>query len=228
MLEYKKIISKYESIIKILSFNKQSIHRIVWNYRNLFKYIFFYLFKKTYFIKFLFFYEWLKTCMSQLNDTFNNITFSYSSTLYIMYINNTTKYSVYFLSHLFFSYNYNELIFFNNISNIPIFKLLNINFFFHRFLNLYMNYNYAIYLWLYGIKLTRITFLNCSSLPTKKSIMVVLRSPHKDKKSREKFKITKLTMNLRIPTFLYEKHFLYPFSNDSCLIKCLINLKKMN
>jgi len=58
--------------------------------------------------------------------------------------------------------------------------------------------------------------------------MVVLRSPHKDKKSREKFKITKLTMNLRIPTFLYEKHFLYPFSNDSCLIKCLINLKKMN
>jgi len=84
--------------------------------------------------------------MSQLNDTFNNITFSYSSTLYIMYINNTTKYSVYFLSHLFFSYNYNELIFFNNISNIPIFKLLNINFFFHRFLNLYMNYNYAIYL----------------------------------------------------------------------------------
>lgn len=57
--------------------------------------------------------------------------------------------------------------------------------------------------------------------------MVVLRSPHKDKRSREKFKLTKMSKNFCIPSFLYEKHFLYTFSNDSCLIKCLINVKKI-
>lgn len=150
----------------------------------------------------------------------NKIEYLYYGLEYSIYIRYINKYYSSFFNH------YNLVLCYDidNIHSCKVFNLLSLS---HKFQYLYVHYNYAIYLRLYGIKLTR-TKMYCSFLPSRKSVMVVLRSPHKDKKSREKFKITRMVANLRIPSFIYEKHFLYPFSNDSCLIKCLINVKKIN
>lgn len=61
--------------------------------------------------------------------------------------------------------------------------------------------------------------LNISNIPSKQKMFTVLRSPHKDKKSREQFKINKIKKNFLYPSFLNNNLLFFNFVNETILIK---------
>lgn len=73
----------------------------------------------------------------------------------------------------------------------------------NRFFLLYREYIFICFLWIYSIKLVFFFKLSIVSMPNKKKIYTVLRSPHKDKKSREKFQLTKIKKAFSYPSFLH-------------------------
>lgn len=76
-------------------------------------------------------------------------------------------------------------------------------------------------MWLYSIKITRFYSFRSNSLPYKEKKFVILKSPHTNKKAREKFHIKKIKKNLIYPSILNTKsNFLFSnFINEHILIK---------
>ena len=226
MLQNRKIFFKYKSILKFLSFNKMAINKSVWLLRNMLRYIFFFLFKKSFFLHIIFYYKLLlyfftlkkyllfkKLSLLSIN---NNI---YKSFLVInkffnffFYSHKNSRISINILNVFFFFEK--KIIFYNTLNKI--------NFFFLYF----KKYIFFLFIWLCSVKFFYFFSFNFSHLPTKKHTFVVLRSPHKDKKSREKFTIRKIRKALLIPSFIYDNYFFSTFSNDSFLIKLDVSVKK--
>lgn len=156
--------------------------------------------------------------------------------MFFLYINNITNlyflnfnkyYNNLFLCNIFFI-NKKNILLYNNliINNKYFYNNKNIVLYYNTFFYLYKNYIFFVYIWLYSVKFFYFFSLNWSSLPTKQNYFIVLRSPHKDKKSREKFRLKKIRKNIILPSFIYDNFFFNSLSNDSFLLKCFINLKK--
>lgn len=56
-------------------------------------------------------------------------------------------------------------------------------------------------------------------------MFVVLRSPHKDKKSREKFQLIRIGKSITLPSFVYDHLLFNSLSNESVLCKSNISLE---
>lgn len=221
MLLNKKIIFKYKSLLKVLSFNISAINKSIWNIRNILRFIFFYIFKKSFFYHFIFYYKFLF-----LLGTIKKNIVSFPINLYILFSNYFLQKYLLLIKNSYITNNNNILnnrfLFFDYKCkkwNNQIVKYYNFYFF-------YKNYMFFLYIWLYSLKCFYFYSLNCSHLPIKKHFFVILRSPHKDKKSREKFKIKKLKKNLLIPSFLVNPFFFSTLINESILTKWNIHVKK--
>ena len=218
MLQNKKIIFKYKTILKLFSFNKSCLNKSIWNLRNFLKYTFFLVLKKTYFLFFIFYYKSILFFLYTKFNFFVNLISKYYSFLFLDFIFN-------FKNYIFKILNFKRV----DLKIIFQTKLLKSTPFIFNINNFYVNYkNYIfyIYIWLYSIKVFNFFHFNVSHLPTQKRYFVILRSPHKDKKSREKFKMKKLKKNILLPSFSYSPFFFNLFSTDSILIKCETHLNK--
>ena len=218
MLKYRKFSYKYESFLKISSFNKLSINKTSFYIRTLIRYVFFFLLKKTFLSRLLFLYKLMLLIITNKNESTFSIS-SYFIVLNYLYISHIKSYYLSFLTDNFFLYSKYITLF----ESFFYFYYYNNN---NIFINLYKNYIFFTYLWLFTVKAVFYNEINWSSLPTAKRLFVVLRSPHKDKKAREKFKLNKIMKNIGIPSFLYHSILLYQCSNDSFLLKCFVNIKK--
>ena len=218
MLQNKKIIFKYKTILKLFSFNKSCLNKSIWNLRNFLKYTFFLVLKKTYFLFFIFYYKSILFFLYTKFNFFVNIISKYYSFLFLDFIFSFKNYIFNFLN---FKRVYLKIIFQTKLLKSTPF-IFNINNFYVN----YKNYIFYIYIWLYSIKVFNFFHFNVSHLPTQKRYFVILRSPHKDKKSREKFKMKKLKKNILLPSFSYSPFFFNLFSTDSILIKCDTHLNK--
>jgi hypothetical protein len=218
MLQNKKIIFKYKTILKLFSFNKSCLNKSIWNLRNFLKYTFFLVLKKTYFLFFIFYYKSILFFLYNKFKFFFNIFFKYYS---FLFFNFSVCYQDYIFNFLNLKDKDLKIIFKINKFNTNII-ILNINNFYIN----YKNYIFYIYIWLYSIKVFNFFHFNASHLPTQKRYFVLLRSPHKDKKSREKFKMKKLKKNILLPSFSYSKFFFNFFSTDSILLKCDTHINK--
>lgn len=199
MLHLKNKYTEYISLFSISSFNHIYINRILFNIRNNIKYIFYYLIKKTIFLKLLYTYR--------LYAVIRSIRFVRNTRVFVK-----SKYGTWSSTYVLDVY----LRQFSNslFSNLPLHgsvRLSGSNTFLslsnpaanlNNLLQTYNNYIYLLYVWLYSLKFLRHYKLGSSSSITKKKKYTVLRSPHKDKKSRERFKLSKLKQHVSIPTFL--------------------------
>ena len=224
MLQHRKIIFKYKSILKFLSFNKMAINKSIWLLRNMLRYIFFFLLKKSFFLQLIFYYKVVlyfftlkKYILPKLDDIcISTLVFKFFLQVKQFYssfiVMNYSSLKIKILNSFFFfeKPNFYEV----NLKSINIF------FFFFK------NFIFFLYIWLYSVKFFYFFSLHISSLPIKKHTFVVLRSPHKDKKSREKYKIKKLRKGLLIPSFIYNPYFFSLINNDSFLIKIDYSIKK--
>jgi len=239
MLINKKIFSTYKSLLILKSFNLNSINSYIWNIRNNIRFIFFFLIKKIILIKSLFFFNFFFYIL-KIDSFLNTIKNPFLLT-------NTIKFDLKLLKDIIVTYNYNlfknklfslclnNSYLFNNKLNKYVFSNKNNSYLFSfiiRDINilffLYNNSFFFIFIWVFSIKNNNNFFLNVSHMPNKQSIITVLRSPHKDKTSREQFKITKLKKNFNYPSFLNTKNNLmfFNFSNETLLVKRIIRLKK--
>lgn len=218
MLQNKKIIFKYKTVLKLFSFNKSCLNKSIWNLRNFLKYTFFLVLKKTYFLFFIFYYKSILFFLYNKFNFFFNIFSKYYSVISLNFSVFFEKYTFNFLN---LKKEYLKILLQNKQFKSTAF-ILNINSFFIN----YKNYIFYIYIWLYSIKVFNFFHFNVSHLPTQRRSFVILRSPHKDKKSREKFKMKKLKKNILLPSFSYSNFFFYLLSTDSILIKCDKHINK--
>lgn len=233
----------YKNLIKLNSFCLNSINKYVWNIRNNMRYVFFFIYKKNIILKLLYQY---KIIMNILRIDNNWILYNYQYYLFHLFsllkINIIDFYKKNILClclgstnniYLFTYYKANINLY--QIYNVEFNKIIKINnnayFLFkdlNNFILLYRDYVFILYLWLYSIKLLNFYKLNISSIPSKKSLYTVLRSPHKDKKSREQFKISKIKKSFFYPSFLNcNNNLLFKnFVNETILIKHIITINK--
>ncbi len=239
-----KITSNYKNVIKLNSFCLNSINKYIWNIRNNIRYVFFFILKKNIILKLLFLF---KIIMNLLTNYYNLIKVKeYSFNIYLINICILLKIHIsnYYKKNILLTDNMNVNLFLTN-SNINIYLLnryiyysnqiiytnMNLSLFFketNKFCFLYKEYSFIIYIWLYSIKLLHFYKINISSIPSKKSLYTVLRSPHKDKKAREQFKISKLKKSFFYPSFLNSNNNLLfqNFVNETILIKHIITISK--
>lgn len=226
MLLNKKIFFKYKSLLKVLSFNNTALNQSIWNVRNILRFIFFYLLKKSLFYHFVFHYKFVlflyhikKQILLNYNIFFNLFHYYVGHFVLLIqkhYFSNgiIDHLSIYKFKFFLFSFNYKYIQWQNKITP------------YYNFYISYKNYIFFIYIWVYSIKLFYFYSFNCSYLPTKKHFFILLRSPHKDKKSREKFKIKKLRRNLLLPSFITNPFLYSTIINEAILIKWSIHIKK--
>jgi len=239
MLSYKNNFLKYRSLIKLRSFNTNSLNKYIWNIRNNIKYIFYFLLKKTILTKLFLKYKIVlyllkikKTLFNHLktqridylllNNIFNLFSFFFNVIYNNCYLYTFLRKSIYTFSLKTIAYyNYYKYVFIFSTSNLVINSL---NYLF----TIYKTYILFIYIWLYSLKFLNFYVINYASIPNKKSIYTVLRSPHKDKKSREKFKINKIKKNISYPSFFntHSNLLFHNFVNETILIKNSINILK--
>lgn len=226
-----KVNTKYKNIIKIYSFESNSINKYVWNIRNNIRYVFFFMLKKTIILKILFLFKLIINLWKNRFLNWKNTLKYYVKKCKIIYFLNIKNYYIKQLlcfnvsNFLITKYNskYLEFKFYlNNLLFIDYYYLIDIK----KIYNLYIKYIFIIYIWLYSIKLLNFYLINISSIPSKKSLYTVLRSPHKDKKSREQFKIRKLKKNFYYPSFLSNNILFSNYVNETILIKNIETIKK--
>ena len=223
MLLKKNIFYKYKTVIQFVSFNKGSLNKSIWKIRMFLKILFFNLLKQTYFNKLICNYKLMNLLynfsINLKNNTIYNITFFWQSYKFILLFFKSLTYKNYYLSNrLLYNFSVDRLIRDYNTSSL----ILTYNSFFI----FYKKYTFFLYLWLYSIKVVYFCSFNVSHLPTKKKKFVVLRSPHKDKKSRELFEWRRLKKTLVIPSFVYDSFFFKSFYKDSLLLKFNIHTKQ--
>jgi len=232
---------QYKNIIKLNSFCSNSINKYVWNIRNNMRYVFFFLYKKNIILKLLYQYKILMTILRMNN---NIISYDYQYNLFNIFsllkmiISEFYRKNILSLSitnNMTLLINYKLNIRLSKIHNLESNKIIILNniydFVFkdlRKFTFLYKEYVFILYIWLYSIKLLHFYKLNISSVPNKKSLYTVLRSPHKDKKSREQFKISKIKKTFFYPSFLNcNKNLLFKnFVNETILIKHIVTINK--
>lgn len=225
MLKYKKLIFKYQHLLKISSFNSNSINSFMWLFRIINKYLFFFLLRKTYLIYFNYVFQMTSSylCLNMINT---NIIYTHN----FIYVNSLFLHYYSYFYFIFSHYSlWGNLLLFSNFIKTKLSSFYNINtivFSCYLFYYKYKKYIFLIYFWLYSIKIFKFYSFNWSNLPIKKSIFVVLRGPHKDKKSREKFKINKISKSICLPSFLYNEFIFNSVLNDSFSLKSFLSLKK--
>ena len=141
--------------------------------------------------------------------------------------NNIIIKNIYYNNYIFNNLN---LYSFKNYINLNLYNLnsINILYYYNYFFYLYKTFIFINYIWLYSIKFLNFYNLNISSLPTKKKIFTVLRSPHKDKKAREKFKINKIKKIISFPSFIGNNLFFIDILNEAVSIKYKVTISKNN
>lgn len=234
--------SKYKHVIRLNSFCFNSINKYIWNIRNNMRYVFFFIYKKNIILRLLFQYKIIMNIW-RMNDNMI-LYYNYQSYLFNLFrwlkinINNYYKKNILCLNsrniiHILKNLELNINLFriYNNDSDKIMNMNINSNLIFkdmNNFVFLYKEYTFILYIWLYSLKLLHFYKLNISSIPSKKSLYTVLRSPHKDKKSREQFKISKIKKSFFYPSFLncYNNLLFKNFVNETILIKHIITLNK--
>ena len=223
MLLNKNHFLNYSNLLRLLSFNIKTINSTIFNIRNIIKYVFFFILKKNYFLKLLFSYNIFLYLLRSRSIVL--LSDPYSSLLHTFFLKHFFTVGS-FISKTYFSFSYFNLnkmyfLYYNMfehsfyIEYYTDINVLHINYFFF----LYKMYIFILYMWLYSLKFLNFYSISTSSLPTKRKLLTVLRSPHKDKKSREQFKISKLKKNFIYPSFINNKYFFSFFSNETILIK---------
>lgn len=237
MFKYKDTFLKYNHLCTIMSFNVSSINSSVWKVRNYIRYILFFIFKKICFLKlfilYKFFFIFLKVRMLLKLDSSFNHDYYYID---IIVNNFFSKYSSYIKEYYFSQYliekkylnrktlylNYKYHLY-TSINIIFYSKLLsNYNFFYF----LYKVLIFVFFIWLYILKYLNFYKLKTFSIPIKGKVYNVLRSPHADSKSREKFKLKKIKKIISFPSFIGHNMFFFSFLNDSISVKHNISIKK--
>lgn len=225
MLHLKNRYTDYKSLFSISSFNHLYINRILFNIRNNIKYIFYYLLKKTIYIKLFYSYKLftnlnkittLQNVMTHLKTTYIGMCIQYVKQMYYLFYYRQTsplclKKQSLISSTTIFTLRYST-------NNVIIRRLNNL-------LITYKNYIFIIYIWLYSLKFLKYYKLTYSNSKTLRSRYTVLRSPHKDKKSREQFKINKIKKHIMLPTFICKNvHVIFgSLVNETVLVKRFIN-----
>lgn len=217
-----------------MSFNTNVLNRSIWNIRNYIRYIFFFLLKKACFFRLLVLYKLFFLVLNikkLLEHKLKNINISLFSSLLLFNKLLLKKYyfSNYLISNNIFLITKKSLI--NNVLNYSNIKtnssgLTNLLFYYNYLYFLFKTYVFIVFLWLYCIKFFNFFNLNISSIPMKKKIFTVLRSPHKDKKAREKFKINKIKKTLILPSFIGNNLFFIYFMNESISIQNEVSINK--
>lgn len=96
------------------------------------------------------------------------------------------------------------------------YNILSTYFFFLKFVRLLLFVQYLIF---FKIRLNKVYRPNMCHIPRKKHMFVVLRSPHKDKKAREKFIIQRLRKTIIVPTMLFDYNLYNSMLRDTMLLK---------
>jgi len=225
MLHLKNRYTEYKSLFSISSFNHLYINRILFNIRNNIKYIFYYLLKKTIYLKLFYSYKITKSfnTVNTVNNVIQHLQYTYTGIgvecikqLYNLFYSRR-KHSIVLTEQVLV--NNNTLFSTSTVKKNYVIRRLN------NILITYKNYIFIIYIWLYSLKFLKFYKLTYSNSKTLRSRYTVLRSPHKDKKSRERFKINKIKKNILLPTFICNNvHVIFgSLVNETVLIKRLIN-----
>jgi hypothetical protein len=235
MLINKNSFLNYSNLCQIMSFNSNVLNRSIWNIRNYIRYIFFFLLKKAFFFRLLVLYKFFFLILNikkLLEVKLHNINISLFMNLLLF---NKLLLKKYYFSNYLISSNIFLIIgksslitnvLNNNNINTYSNKLTSLLFYYNYLYFLFKTYVFIVFLWLYSIKFFNFFNLNISSIPIKKKIFTVLRSPHKDKKAREKFKINKIKKTLLLPSFLGNNLFFIYFLNESISIQNEVSINK--
>lgn len=229
MFLHKKTFLKYKNICTFMSFNTNVLNKSIWKIRNYIRYIFFFLVKKSFFLKLLFLYKlffFIIIIKKSLQIEIKNI--------YFYLFNNILNNNFLFLKNYYLKYyllsnslNNNALIFINILNIYNSLKIkTNIIFYYNYFYFLYKTFLFIIYIWLYSLKYFNFYKLNVGTIPISDKKFTVLRSPHKDKKAREKFKIHKIKKTMSFPSFISNDVFFSNILNETISIQYQINVKK--
>ena len=188
------------------------------------------LFKKTYLLKFYFNYVFYMRFSNIRFQTYNNnIKNSYISNIqHSCKCNFVLYYDFFYLINSysgFYSILYNFSAFFfsqitTSFKNGYIFSQL------LKLQGLYKYYIYINYMCFYIYKFYSFLPLSVSSLPKKKKNYTVLKSPHKDKKSREQFLLQVTSKLLCYPSFLFVHNSFFSLVSENLLVKNNIHLNK--
>jgi len=195
MLLNKKTFFMFNNIFKLLSFNTKTINDVIYHLRNNIKYILFFILKKSLYLRLFFNYNIFIFIVKFKPFISYNSYYFFISSLYNNYFFFIDKY----FSFNFFSFSYDlyNLVNYSSFYNIYMYNNNDLFFIFNYnyFLYLYKIYIFFIFIWLYSLKYLNFYRIGSVSLPSKKKMLTVLRSPHKDKKSREQFNFIQIKRN---------------------------------